>query len=807
MSYLGLRLALTIVIVVLTGCGGGGGSGSSPTGSVQSSVSSKAASSSSASVSSIPQFNYKSPDIQNTEMTRANTPNRAGISLYFLNYIRATPDSVTSDLEAYQGVPDGTYIDVCDNEEGSASLVITNSGQQIVETYNQCQSDGQVANGSRRIVIEPGSSAHPPVISYSWENLSFFDLAIPQDIDTLSGNLIYSGKTLTESDDDNYFDILFDGTFTNSLSGKFIVKDAHYSLTYDPIDNVPDVKTLLQTDQSFEGQFFVDGDGGFSFSFDSNAHSIHLTGLGNDQGLIDYNAGGPLLAWDQGGDQRVDASLVFPTSTVGDWDILTMVSDTSYQILPNQYYSGPATEGAQLVMGRGNHLTVDVSAVFRSSSALLLSWSLTGSGVGAGDWSQGDAGNFEFTFPDNTEDHGYALTFTATDTKGGKRELHLSIFVGLDTDGDNVPDAIDSDDDNDQVPDNLDAFPLDADESIDTDGDGLGDNSDPDRDGDGIANADDAYPLDKYCHLLNQGDGKQCYLSYTQKQWFMDTKHHLYSEIYIAQDADNQSQNYINSYDYLTGEYQTPVQIPYGSHLISPDRDKIFTSAGQSIWITELANGETRSLLNSDNRLGLVYADEDFVVVERAPTPATVDLLQESYSLDGSAISSLAAYANDHKFPFIHPDIAPYCDFYTTANAQGQLIQSGSSVASQYCSDAFIVKSTSSANSYIANYSNWVDGIYAADNSLLAAIHQPGVRLAIWFGDNLLLMDDTYSVIYLYDSSGNLIVSYNIFANEVYRNIFVDGNRLVLLTQVTGNEALKLRVLDGSLSEVSAQDF
>ena len=46
--------------------------------------------------------------------------------------------------------------------------------------------------------------------------------------------------------------------------------------------------------------------------------------------------------------------------------------------------------------------------------------------------------------------------------------------------------VLDNDDDGDGVPDGLDAFPLNAAETVDTDGDGVGNNTDTDDDGDGI---------------------------------------------------------------------------------------------------------------------------------------------------------------------------------------------------------------------------------------------------------------------------------------------------------------------------------
>mgnify|MGYP000126474696 CR=1 FL=1 len=69
------------------------------------------------------------------------------------------------------------------------------------------------------------------------------------------------------------------------------------------------------------------------------------------------------------------------------------------------------------------------------------------------------------------------------------------LFISqTDSDGDGIFDLVDLDDDNDNVIDELDAFPLDATESVDTDGDGIGDNADPDDDNDGIPDESDDTP-------------------------------------------------------------------------------------------------------------------------------------------------------------------------------------------------------------------------------------------------------------------------------------------------------------------------
>ena len=65
------------------------------------------------------------------------------------------------------------------------------------------------------------------------------------------------------------------------------------------------------------------------------------------------------------------------------------------------------------------------------------------------------------------------------------------ILSDVDSDGDGVPDNIDTDDDGDGILDANDAFPLDPTESVDTDGDGIGNNADTDDDNDGIPDADE----------------------------------------------------------------------------------------------------------------------------------------------------------------------------------------------------------------------------------------------------------------------------------------------------------------------------
>ena len=79
--------------------------------------------------------------------------------------------------------------------------------------------------------------------------------------------------------------------------------------------------------------------------------------------------------------------------------------------------------------------------------------------------------------------------------------------VSIDSDGDNIPDSLDSDDDNDGFDDIEDLFPNNQAEWKDDDGDGVGDNSDPDDDGDGRDDIFDVFPTNPEEWSDYDGDG------------------------------------------------------------------------------------------------------------------------------------------------------------------------------------------------------------------------------------------------------------------------------------------------------------
>ena len=82
-----------------------------------------------------------------------------------------------------------------------------------------------------------------------------------------------------------------------------------------------------------------------------------------------------------------------------------------------------------------------------------------------------------------------------------------TIAAAQDTDGDGIPNDLDTDDDNDGTPDTEDAFPKDDSEDTDTDGDGVGDNADDDADNDGTPDSEDAFPTDPNEDSDADGDG------------------------------------------------------------------------------------------------------------------------------------------------------------------------------------------------------------------------------------------------------------------------------------------------------------
>ena len=88
-------------------------------------------------------------------------------------------------------------------------------------------------------------------------------------------------------------------------------------------------------------------------------------------------------------------------------------------------------------------------------------------------------------------DNGQSIKLTIASSDTAITPLRATCASLNDFDNDGIPDSTDIDDDNDGVLDSMDAFPLNALETIDTDNDGIGNNADRDDDNDGISDVDE----------------------------------------------------------------------------------------------------------------------------------------------------------------------------------------------------------------------------------------------------------------------------------------------------------------------------
>jgi hypothetical protein len=152
-------------------------------------------------------------------------------------------------------------------------------------------------------------------------------------------------------------------------------------------------------------------------------------------------------------------------------------------------------------------------------------------GDGTGDNADlNDDGDFDANGNDWTDEEEIACGTSPTDAADKP----------TDNDNDGICDAVDTDDDGDLIPDSLDAFPMDATETIDLDGDGIGDEEDEDDDGDGwsdivepncntdprdAASTPSDWDNDKQCDILDtnddndQDDDVDDAFPYNPKEW------------------------------------------------------------------------------------------------------------------------------------------------------------------------------------------------------------------------------------------------------------------------------------------------
>jgi len=211
---------------------------------------------------------------------------------------------------------------------------------------------------------------------------------------------------------------------------------------------------------------------------------------------------------------RWDISAIPPGSAIESVSITVEVTNTSsgaygvYEILApwneaqatwNETSSGTSwqTAGAKGSQDRGS---VQLGAVNGGSQGSY-TFSLNSSGLTAVQrWVNDPASNHGLVIADSTISNG--LDFDSSESAIAVKRPRLTITY---TSTSTPPAPLDSD--GDGVPDSVDAFPLDATESVDTDGDGIGNNADIDDDNDGVADTVDAFPLDATESVDTDGDG------------------------------------------------------------------------------------------------------------------------------------------------------------------------------------------------------------------------------------------------------------------------------------------------------------
>jgi TPR repeat protein len=174
-----------------------------------------------------------------------------------------------------------------------------------------------------------------------------------------------------------------------------------------------------------------------------------------------------------------------------------------------------------------------------------------------------------------------------------------SSSLPLDTDGDFISNATDTDDDNDGVLDAADAFPLDDSETLDSDLDGVGDNADRDDDNDGIP---DTYELANGLDPLDANDGT---LDNDSDGLSNFDEFRIGTDINLADsDGDGINDNIDNNPLVFDEEALTL----YSGHLtVLPDMNddgiaeigilKVISETGKVV--LEVLNGQDQSLLNT----------------------------------------------------------------------------------------------------------------------------------------------------------------------------------------------------------------
>ncbi len=745
---------------LLFACGGGGGGNGSG-------VNNSSGQQSSSSVSTL------------QPITRQSAPSVAGAFVDTFDFAANIPHQLYQELQLYSQLTDGVHTSSCQNPQGALSISRSNQGRLIEERYDNCQLDGFEINGERKISVASLNAQSGATISYTYKRMVMVTLDNPKLKQTWDGTVNYTGGSYGYADNDSFFDLSVNLVVDDSRDGYLEIKNLqlHQQYKSDLLMVSPNFNESLAGIQTILGELVLRKS--IRFTIEQVEHGVVLKGDKNSRVIITKEESLRLLVgWDENGDGLADARVVMPD--MFEFSISDLVAKADHKTVAvlatnkkNQIY-----EGAQLYMVRGAAEDVYIYWNFSSTSASLLTYEVNGKTTNGTEWVQVDAGHFRFAFDSNTVDTNYDLIFTATDINGNKSpEIHAKIYVGVDSDKDGIPDVGDPNDDNDELVNKFDAFPLDPRETRDSDGDGIGDNADPDADfsvqrgfvwfvdKDGVM-----YYTANLRHLYPEYISK-----YFSKRWDIKTSTFL---------PELSMQNYLPGYNYYSKE----------THRL------YYTSSKNDIYYMDLDRMQETLFVKSNVSLQIVkieFATKDFVVVGRTTNMGTV---YESYDVNGQLISSMPERQGVDKVPFYKPDVALFCKYYLTIDADGKFYQQGTSAEQrdncafnafpQVSLDGRYVYKHRSANGNPA-------GLYAIEGNLIKEQLLSNVH---WLSTGLIGVNE--GVVSLYNVAGEPIKQFILDAEAIIKSSVAHEDYLVLVLQLA-NAKPKIIVLDAGLNLVS----
>jgi hypothetical protein len=808
-----MRLAKCVFVVmflVLTACGGGGGN---PGGNNQSlpnansSIVSLSASSSSVANSAI----------ELHKLTRTNTPLLVGGLVDLIGFSKAIPNELMNAFLDIYNVADGKYSDTCQNAGGTYIATISNQSKKIVETFNNCVFDGTHYSGSRSIELDSKKSSSVAIVQLGWTNFQVYEVASPGESETLNGKVSYEGRAPQYVDNDNKFVVHLDFEISSPTEGVLILKNGIFNLTYPNPFALREYDFYFSDEQDVSGTLIFQNVGATHFSTVIPSRMIILSGADNSKGYVDPDYSALNISLDENGDGHTESNVNVPAykfdSHIGLSDI---VHNAENKIILRTDVNNPIPQHKELVMGRGGNLHIDISKLFAHSSAELLDYHLVVDGFTNSDgiWNQSSAGVFDMFFAGNVVDESYKLTFVISDRQGGKHELPVSLFVGADFDGDNVPDAKDYDDDNDGVHDNTDKFPLDPLDSQDFDGDGVGDNRDPDIDNDEVLNSADAYPRDANCSMLTAGDGERCYSSYSTKFWFMDAAGIVYSSVYSI-NISGKSHYLTNRWNTKTGEYIKPLEFSsFNYHSFSEKTQKIFSNINRSLHVTDLDSGVSSPLVENIGNFSIEYIEQNYIVITRMLSGASESEIAESYTMEGQLINSVKTYPEGRKTPTVAPKFAHLCESYITTNTDGILeVVLGARQTPRCFFGLGDIDYSLDGTRYFAYVAPFTESaIYSANRDFMFNVDVANRLSSFWTQSGFVVVNAnpltlTANEVVFYNDSGEASVRFSYAEDEEHMDVVSNSEHVVLLSRVLLTKKLRARTFDKDLNLLSVKDY